>query len=170
MVKNKIQIQLCNLQFSLFKNKKFTWIYLYNKNYLIFLKTNNNINVLKVVSSQLILIKSKFICTNNEYFQKYVKQINNYYFTKIKFAGKGYKIKKNNVKNMLLLFNRAHITNIWWRNLIVKKLKKYKIYIRYTGIDNKIIKTILSVRNINIFTKKGLRKSKQILFKKKGKK
>jgi hypothetical protein len=71
---------------------------------------------------------------------------------------------------MLLLFNRAHITQTWWKNIILRKLKKYKIYIKYTHKNNNFIKSIIDVRYINIFTKKGLRKSKQILFKKKGKK
>jgi hypothetical protein len=70
----------------------------------------------------------------------------------------------------VLLFNRAHITHLWWKNIFLKKLKKYKIYIKYTQINKKFFKTILNVRNINIFTKKGLRQSKQILYKKKGKK
>jgi hypothetical protein len=71
---------------------------------------------------------------------------------------------------MVLLFNRAHTTTIWWKNIILKKLKKYKIYIKYNNRFENFIKTILNVRYINIFTKKGLRKSRQIVMKKKGKK
>jgi hypothetical protein len=54
--------------------------------------------------------------------------------------------------------------------MFLKKLKKYKMYIKYNQTQQKIINTIINIRPINIFTKKGLRKSRQILFKKKGKK
>jgi len=52
----------------------------------------------------------------------------------------------------------------------VKKIKKNKFYVKHTIKNISIIKTILNVRFINIFTKKGLRISRQILLKKKGKK
>jgi len=90
--------------------------------------------------------------------------------TKIKFTGKGYKIKKNTKSSVIMLFNRAHMTVFWWNNIIVKKLKKYKLYIKYTHYNQTAIRTILNLRSINIFTKKGLRQSRQIVYKKKGKK
>lgn len=144
-------------------------MYLYNKKYSIFLKISLE---LKIISSQCLIIKKKqnFIHNYNSILQKYFVQIQSFDYVKIKFSGKGYKIKKTNNKHLVLLFNRAHITHLWWRCIFLKKLKKYKIYIKYTYLNKNIINTILGIRNINIFTKKGLRKSKQILFKKKGKK
>lgn len=44
------------------------------------------------------------------------------------------------------------------------------MYIKYTPINKKIVDTMVGVRPVNIFTKKGLRISRQILYKKKGKK
>jgi hypothetical protein len=102
--------------------------------------------------------------------EKFLKQFNLCNFSKIKFTGKGYKIKKNTKSSLVLLFNRAHTTVIWWRGLFLKKLKKYKMYLRYTNKNKNIINTIINVRPINIFTKKGLRGTRQILLKKKGKK
>ena len=169
MVINKTQLQVNNNKFSLFNSGKFIIIYLYNNNYSIIFRLNK-INTIKIISSKTISIKKYNHNINlHNIIQKYIKQINSYNYAKIKFSGKGYKIKKNNNKNIILLFNRAHITQIWWRNIILKKLKKYKMYIKYTN-NNSFIRTILFIRNINIFTKKGLRLSKQILFKKKGKK
>lgn len=172
-MENKIQIQTNNLKFSLFNIKNFTWLYLYNDKYSIFLKTNSQ-NKLSVLSSQTIVIENRY--KNSIFFfkktilYKYIKQISSFNFIKIKFSGKGYKIKKNNKNNLMLLFNRAHITHLWWKNIILKKLKKYKLYLRYTQNNKIVIKTITKIRSINVFTKKGLRQSKQILFKKKGKK
>ena len=166
----KTWFQISGFKFSVFKVNKLLWLYIYNNNYSIFLKFKN-INKIKIISSKTILVKKY---NNTDYtdtiLQKYTNQLNCYNYVKIKFSGKGYKIKKNNSKNMVLLFNRAHTTQIWWSNIILKKLKKYKMYIKYTNININFIKTILSIRYINIFTKKGLRKSKQVLFKKKGKK
>lgn len=44
------------------------------------------------------------------------------------------------------------------------------MYINCTGANKNIVNTIIGTRLINIFTKKGLRKTRQILLKKKGKK
>ena len=79
------------------------------------------------------------------------------------------KIKKNSSRSMILLFNRSHITTMWWKNVVLKKLKKYKMYIKHIN-NPEVVKLILKIRPINIFTKKGLRKSRQVLLKKKGKK
>ena len=50
------------------------------------------------------------------------------------------------------------------------KLKKYKIYLNYINSNKYILNAIISVRPMNIFTKKGLRYARQIVLKKKGKK
>ena len=100
-----------------------------------------------------------------------MKQFYLYAFCKLKFAGKGYKIKKNNISNIMLLFNRSHITNLFWKNIFLKKIKKYKVYLYCTEFSiQKLVQKILTIRYINIFTKKGLRKSRQIILKKKNKK
>ena len=44
------------------------------------------------------------------------------------------------------------------------------MYIKFNPVNEKIIKTIVGIRPVNIFTKKGLREARQILLKKKGKK
>ena len=173
MINIKKQIQINNLKLSIFKINDFVWLYIYNKNYSIFLKIKSS--SFKIKSTNTVVVLNKNVCLKDMFIldkklYNFVKQIDTYLYVKIKFSGKGYKIKKNNNNNLLLLFNRAHITNIWWKNIIIKKLKKYKIYIRYTQINIHIIQRIINTRIINIFTKKGLRKSKQILFKKKGKK
>lgn len=44
------------------------------------------------------------------------------------------------------------------------------MYIKYLNKNKGIVRGIINIRYINIFTKKGLRLSRQIVFKKKGKK
>ena len=164
MYTNKLSIKNFNISVLLKKDRMY--IYVYNKNFYCFFKILKSFNLRLKNSSYLELdnyFNSNFININN-----YLKQFYLCQFTKIKFTGKGYKIKKNTKKSIVLLFNRAHITVLWWNNLIIKRLKKYKMYIKY--IQGDIIKQIINIRCINVFTRKGLRESRQVLFKKKGKK
>ena len=161
-------IFLENFKISVFSYKEYIYLYIYNKNYYCLIKLNKKIKI-NIKNNKTIEIddikENTTKCLNF-----FLKQFYFYEYTKIKFTGKGYKIKKNTNKSMVLLFNRAHTTTLWWKNIFVKKLKKYKIYIKYNTTQKKIINTIINIRPINIFTKKDLRKSRQILFKKKGKK
>lgn len=169
MVKNKTQIFLNNLNYSLFKKDKFFWLFIYNKNYSICFKINGLLD-LKIISNCIISLDKNYNYIYKKQLLSYIEQILKYHYVKIKFSGKGYKIKKNYSNNLNLLFNRAHITSLWWKNIILKKIKKYKIYIKYTPKNINFYKILLHIRNINIFTKRGLRESKQIILKKKGKK
>ena len=161
-------LNLQGFNISIFKKKNEIYLYIYNNNYYCFLKISKNIKI-KLETNTLV----GFYCKtqiNTIKIENFLKQFNLCNFSKIKFTGKGYKIKKNSKSSLILLFNRAHTTIIWWRNIFLKKLKKYKVYLNYTNRDKNIVNTIINVRPINIFTKKGLRKTRQILLKKKGKK
>lgn len=168
MIININSLNLENFNISIFKKKELTYLYVYNTNYYTLIKISKIIKINIRTKNLLELLNPT---NNNEISLKsFIKQFRLCEFTKIKFTGKGYKIKKNTKHSLILLFNRAHITTIWWKNIFVKKLKKYKVYIRYMNMNKNFINTLISVRPINIFTKKGLRKSRQILLKKKGKK
>jgi hypothetical protein len=95
------------------------------------------------------------------------------------FSGKGYKIKKYNkdlvktvTKYIMFYFNRSHLNVIYFFNTIVKKLRKSKIIIHNSNYEHLqlISNLILNVRRLNVFTLKGLRLSRQIIYKKVGKK
>ena len=79
---------------------------------------------------------------------------------------------KNQINTLNLFFNKSHINFIIWNNLLLKKLKKTKIIICSVNFFkiNQISNNIINTRNLNIFTKKGLRLSRQLIFKKVGKK
>lgn len=149
------------------------YIYVYNKRYFCLFKISTLV-YLKLINNKCIEFSNyKKNNLNNllpQQLSNYIIQFDKLNFTKIKFAGKVYKIKKNSQHSLILLFNRAHITVFGWKNIILKKLKKYKIYLKYNMLNKCVIKTIQNIRPINIFTKKGLRKSRQIILKKKGKK
>ncbi len=166
MYNNNLNLQNFNL--SIFKKNTLTYLYLYNTNYYCFLRVVKGVKIKIRDKKNIELHNQKLIELNLINF--FIKQFSLCESSKIKFTGKGYKIKKNSKESLILLFNRSHTTTIWWRNLFVRKLKKYKIYIKYNPINKGVLDTIINIRLINIFTKKGLRKARQILFKKKGKK
>jgi len=160
------QINIQGFNLSIFKktNKGF-YLYIYNNNYYCV------VTIFKKVS----LINTYFVELDNDNtntaakINLFLRQFYLCNFTKIKFTGKGYKIKKNTKQSLIMLFNKSHTTTLWWNNIFLKKLKKYKIYIKYNNKSSNIIQTILGIRPINIFTKKGLRVARQILKKKKEK-
>ena len=153
-----------NLNYSVFKKNNNYYVYTYNKNYYVMLVLHHNEKSKHLKNSKkhnYMLVCKKLIL--------FLQQIAVYKNSKIKFTGKGYKIKKNTNTSLRLLFNRAHITTVIWKNVFLKKLKKYKIYIYGAGenaIQN-VSNYVLHTRVVNIFTKKGLRSSKQIIYKKK---
>ena len=161
-----ITLSLQNLGLSVFKKNKITYLYIYNINYCCLIKTNKTVKVKNKQNVDIYNQKKNELNLINSF----IKQFNLCNSTKIKFTGKGYKIKKSSKESLILLFNRSHTTTLWWRNIFLKKLKKYKIYIKYNPLNKKIINTLINIRPVNIFTKKGLRNARQILLKKKGKK
>ena len=94
-----------------------------------------------------------------------------YSVKKIKFLGKGYKIKKISKLSVDFVFNRSHKTIIFFKNNFFKKIKKKKIHIKYTGYDlhNKIQQLTLGIRGVSHYTRRGLRISRQIIYKRRGK-
>ena len=94
-----------------------------------------------------------------------------FFFVKIKFRGKGYYIYKNKRNTIAPQFGYAHRIYIYSFFNYVKFLTKTKVII--FGFSKKDIVTnafnIKRQRPINIFTGKGVRFSKQVIYKKTGK-
>jgi hypothetical protein len=166
MVVSNCLINLQNFHFVILKKENINYIIIYNNNFCCIIKT---IKQIKILNNNFIKLNNNLIVV--DYLNTFLKQFYLCNFTKIKFTGKGYKIKKNTKQSIILLFNKSHTTTLWWSGIFLKKLKKYKMYLKYNNKqDFTILNTILNIRPINIFTKKGLRSSRQILLKKKGKK
>ena len=148
-----------NFNISILLCKNMIYIYAYNKHFYCFFKMLKSSN-LKLNNNSYLEIESYF---NTKYvnMNDFLKQFYLCRSAKIKFTGKGYKIKKNTKKSVILRFNKAHITILWWNNFIIKRLKKYKIYIKY--IQGDVVNKVIDTRRINIFTRKKLKESRQIL-------
>ena len=93
------------------------------------------------------------------------------FFLKIRFRGKGYYIYKNLRNTIAPQFGYAHRLYVYAPAVTVSFLSKTKILIfglsRYDVIDAGY--KIKSVRPINIFTGRGVRFARQIVYKKTGK-
>lgn len=177
---NKITLNLPpHINIIIFKQKNNNLnIYLYNKLYFIYLNNLNNKNYYKYDNETNSLSIIKLIPNKNNFFMvnflnQFLKSLDIYFFFKIKFKGKGYRIrfyKKNKI--VKFYFGKSHITFFFFKKLILKKISKYKFIIKgpnYFNIKNTAVK-ISKIKPINVYTLRGLRLSRQKIFKRKGKK
>jgi len=93
------------------------------------------------------------------------------FFLKLKFKGKGYYIYKNSRNTITSQFGHSHRIYIYSVFISVKFLTKTTVFL--FGSSKKDVLTtgysIQKVKPINIFTGRGVRFSKQIIYKKTGK-
>lgn len=92
-------------------------------------------------------------------------------FLRIKFKGKGYYIFKNKRNTIAPQFGYAHRIYIYTLFLSVKFLRKTSVLIfGLRSVDLSFVGTELyAKRPVNIFTNRGVRFSRQVIYKKKGK-
>lgn len=159
------------------KNNNNLKLILCNNKHTISLSIDNSINFyINNNTNSLIMEKNSYNFKNNltkNVLENYIKLLNTYFFIKIKFKGKGYKIKIFKKKKILsLYFNKSHINLFKLIHIYIKKINKYKFLLKSNNIYNlkKLSKLIIHVRPLNIYTLRGLRISKQIVLKRKGKK
>ena len=166
-----------NFNFIIIKNFNKMMIIIFNQifKFKIFFKKTKNLKINKNLNN--IEYKNKNLNNNfyylNNNFYKFLEKLNKYYFLKIKFKGKGYKIgfyKK--VKIINFYFGKSHKSIISHKNIKIKKLGKYKFVIMKNNINElkKIGYKITNIKKINEYTNRGLRLSRQIILKRKGKK
>lgn len=157
-------------------------------------KNGTNLNCISIYDNYYLGGSSQFnqpfyintavhnVCTLNYLFKKknlnkmylnFFYSFNFFFFRKFKFIGKGYKIKKvKNKKSFKMFFGYSHKIFIVPGGLQLRKLTKYKLFL----ITNMRLKEKLTsprlqrIRTLNLFTKRGLRATKQKIFKRPGKK
>src|SRR5690349_14070160 len=89
-----------------------------------------NIIIIKSINN-LKSILNKNSVYNINYLNKFLKSIDAYFFFKLKFKGKGYRIrfyKKNKI--VKFYFGKSHITFYFFKKLILKKINKYKFVLK----------------------------------------
>jgi hypothetical protein len=106
-LKNLINLQ--NFHFSILKKENTNYIIIYNNQYYSIIKIKTKI---KILNNNFIELSSDLSYVLVDCINKFLKQFYWCSFNKIKFTGKGYKIKKNTKQSIVLLFNRSHTTTL----------------------------------------------------------
>lgn len=150
--------------------------FLFSENYFFYLPLNLKFSKfyydkhVKVFNFNILFINNFF-----NFYWKYFKNVffsfSKIFFKKLKFKGKGYYIYKTIRNTVALQFNYSHMNRVFGYFISLKFISKTIIFMY--GLNNvdifKIGKKILLKRPHNIFTGKGVRFSKQIIYKKTGK-
>lgn len=157
-------------------NSSYTMIYFFSNFYYFYLPISDYFLTLKIDRCSNV-INFNFFYKNNFYgsfwsfFTKVFSQFSLVFFKKLKFKGKGYYIYKNSRNTIALQFGYSHRCYLYTFFTNVKFISKTSILM--FGINKSNIehasKSLFLIRPINIFTGKGIRFSKQIVYKKTGK-
>jgi ribosomal protein L6P/L9E len=167
-----------NWNFILFKKKYINILnlYIYNNEYFFILPFFKKFVSINYDFSANVLIFN-FFFNNNFYsiFWNYFKNLffsfSKIFFKKLKFKGKGYYIYKNNRNTIALQFGYSHKLYLYSFFVTVKFLTKTTILMfgnNYQDILNNSY-SLYNIKKINIFTGKGIRFSRQIIYRKTGK-
>ncbi len=103
---------------------------------------------------------------------RYLYTIHSNFFLKVKVKGKGYRIrKKKKMLKFIMYFSHINLVKIGGDH-ILKKIGKYKFMLLSKKYDvlTKDIRNIVNIRHADLFTKRGLRISREHIIKKQGKK
>lgn len=161
------------IEFFLIQNRENNILYLSNNHLYaaITIKHNNvlineSTNTIRLLNNNDNNLNGLF---NND-FNKFLFSWDHYFYNKVRFTGKGFKFKKKET-NLFLFFNRAHKCFFIGNNIILIRISKNKVILFKNNINHIMYDSglIRQVRANNIFTKRGLRFSRQIIFKKRGK-
>lgn len=150
--------------------------YIYTQAYFFFLKTPFKFVSINYDRHLHTIVFNSFYKNNfyNLYwslFKNIFYSFSKIFFKKLKFKGKGYYIYKNLRNTIAMQFGYSHRLRIYSYFLFVKFITKTSILLFGVNKEDvmKISRTLRSTKPINIFTGKGIRFTKQIIYKKTGK-
>jgi hypothetical protein len=163
-----------NLNFLIFLKNKHSYIYIYNKtfyftfflekNFFFFEKTSNYI----IIYKNNKLLKQLKIRVLEKKILQFLTCLLIYYKIKIKFKGKGLKITKyKKIKGLKFFFGKSHLNLLLYNKILLKKIRKYKFILMSTNhkLLKLVSKRIILIKPLNCYTKRGLRNSKEIWYK-----
>jgi len=164
-----------NISYTIIENNNtnFKFIYLYSEYYYFSMLLEKK-QIFLNCDTNMLYIKndnySNYINLFNTEINRFLFSWDSLFFNKVKFTGKGFKFKKK-INNLFLFFNRAHKCFFIGNNIILIRLSKNKVILLKSNVNHLIAdsKIIRDIRQNNIFTKRGLRFSRQLILKKRGK-
>jgi transposase len=95
------------------------------------------------------------------------------FFKKFKFKGKGFRLTSYKKKRVIeFIFGYSHIYLLFIRNVFYKRFNKYKyiLFSKNEEILKRTIREVSYVKKLNFYTLRGLRDTKTIVIKRKGRK
>lgn len=178
---NKIQLRFnipSKWSFIMCKNntKNSNILYLYSQEYYFMLPIPAKFDLVQFDKNASTIVMSSIYVNNYTltywtFFNQMFLSFNRPYFLKIKFKGKGYYIYKNKRNTITPQFGYAHRIYKYTFFTSIKFRTKTSIII-FGLLKNDLITSgllIKNMRSINIFTGRGVRFSRQIIYKKVGK-
>lgn len=161
-----VYISLAYIQnlFFIKNNKKLQLNFLSN-NKIINICLNSDLKISKNLNYMVLkcLLNRKQTDVLFRGLENFLKNLNNFYISKLNFSGKGFKIKKIKDK-CYFLFNKSHKVYLLSLNSKLKKISKSNIVICQK--NRMIWKNEKNIKNVfiqNIFTRKGIRNSAQLI-------
>ena len=158
------------------KNSGLLNLYIYNHNYffiLPFFKKFMNVKYDNLTNTLALnfFFKNNFYSLFWTYFKIIFFSFSKFFFKKLKFKGKGYYIYKNIRNTIAVQFGYSHMLYLYSFFVAVKFITKTTILMFGTNYNDIIFKSysLLNIKSINIFTGKGIRFSRQIIYRKTGK-
>lgn len=150
------------------------FLYIYNTNFFFVCAFHNLIFFYDFSTRNLFFKKSqwlmskKFIFLSNFFIQTLFK----YFFRKIKYNGKSFKIEKIKSNLFLFKFGHANKSYIYLKNKNLKRIKKIKFFLFFLNLSktNAQLFKIFKLRSWNKYTQRGLKLNKKIIYKQQGKK
>ena len=157
-------------------NTNYSYLYLYSDFYFFYIPLAKLFLTLKYdIQTKSILIELLFSNNFTKIFLNYFKLVffsfSKVFFKKLKFKGKGYYIFKNKRNTIALQLGYSHLLYVYSFFINVKFLSKTSIFmfgLNYFDILNRS-NAFFQLRSVNIFTGKGIRFSRQIIYRKTGK-
>jgi hypothetical protein len=157
-------------------NTQSTTIFMYSNTYFFSLAVPKNFVEFKYdLNTNVIILHSFYVSNFYKVFLKKFKECMSPFYSpqllKLKFKGKGYYVYKNKRNTITPQFGYAHRLYLYSYFVSVKFLSKTSILL-FGFIKADLLKIghgLKRMRPINIFTGRGVRFSKQIIYKKQGK-
>lgn len=150
--------------------------YMFNENYYFKVSVNkhylkmfwdSNTNVLAVGN----YYESSFLSFYKKLFNNLLRSFSYWFFTKLRIKGKGYYVYKNSRNTITHQFGHSHRRYIYAYFTWVKFLSKTVVLLAGSSKSDLFLtgRNIQNSKYMNIFTGRGVRFAKQIVYKKTGK-